>query len=128
MIRDENGDRHGLIDEDGNVILPCEYDVAWSGIDYEHRRIIYKENEKYGVRDFDGNILVKPLYYEIHGMDMPFLTVRVGEKDHYKEGLITQTGDEVIPAAFERISWCKDGYIICCSDDHCEMLRYFRKS
>ena len=126
MIRDENGDRHGLIDEDGNVILPCEYDVAWSGIDYEHRRIIYKENEKYGVRDFDGNILVKPLYYEIHGVDKPFLTIRVGEKDHYKEGLITQTGDEVIPAVFKRISWCKDGYIICCSDDHCEMLRYSR--
>ena len=126
MIRDENGDRHGLIDEDGNVILPCEYDVAWSGIDYEHRRIIYKENEKYGVRDFDGNILVKPLYYEIHGEDKPFLTIRVGEKDHYKEGLITQTGDEVIPAVFKRISWCKDGYIICCSDDHCEMLRYSR--
>lgn len=127
MIRDENGDKHGLIDEDGNVILPCEYDVAWSGIDYEHKRIVFKENEKFGVKDFDGNTLVEPLYYEIHGVDKPLITVRVGEKDHYKEGLITQKGIQVVPAEFSRISWCKDGYIICCADDHCEMLRVIGK-
>ena len=101
--------------------------MAWSGIDYEHKRIIYKENGNYGVKDFDGNILVKPLYYEIHDVEKPLLTVRVGEKDNYKEGLITQTGAKVIPAVFERINWCRDGYIICCSDNHCEMLRFVKK-
>lgn len=117
IIRDENGDKCGLIDEDGNVILPCEYDIS---VDYEHRRIIFKENGKSGIKDFDGNVLVEPLYDDIHGVDKPLITVRVGGKD----GLITQTGTEVIPASFSQISWCKDGHIICRSDDHCEMLLF----
>lgn len=92
LIRDENGDRHGLIDENGNVILPCEHDVPWSGINYEQKRIIFKDGDKCGIKDFDSNIIVPPIYYEIHGTDKPLLTVRVGEKDNYKEGMITPDG------------------------------------
>ncbi len=37
MIRDDNGDRHGLIDENGTVILPCEHDIPWNGIYVEQK-------------------------------------------------------------------------------------------
>ena len=59
-IRDEKGDRHGLIDENGNVILPCEYDVSWAGISCEQKRIVFKDGDKHGIKDFDGNIIVPP--------------------------------------------------------------------
>ena len=39
-----------------------------------------------------NNVLVEPKYFEIHGMSNPLLTVRVGDKDHYQEGLITPDG------------------------------------
>lgn len=128
VIRDENGDRHGLIDENGNVILPCEHDVSWSGISYEQKRIIFKDGDKHGIKDFDGNIIVPPIYYEIHSIDNPLLIVRVGEKDNYKEGMITPDGTIVVPAEFSSIRWCSDNYIICCRDGHCEMLRYVAKN
>lgn len=124
MIRDDSGDRHGLIDKDGHVLLPCKYDVAWGGASYEKKRIVFKENGKQGVCDFDDNVIIPAQYYEIHGIDNPLLTVRVGVKDKYKEGLITHDGREVVPAMHKRISWCSDNKIICCNDGHCEMLRF----
>lgn len=127
MIRDENGDRHGLIDENGTVILPCEYDVSWDGIFPDQKLMIYKSGEKSGIRNFDGKELVAPIYFEIHGIRNPLITVRVGEKDNYKEGLIKKDGTVVIPAEFGRISWCNDDYIICCRDGYCEMLRFAKK-
>lgn len=122
VIRDESGDRHGLIDEDGNVILPCKYNAAWNGVSYENRRIIFVENGKQGIRDFDDNLIVEPIYQEIHGLHDPLLTVRVGDKDHYKEGLITCDGKEILPAKFERITWYNGNCIICCNEGYSEML------
>ncbi len=91
------------------------------------RMLVFNDGGNQGVKDFDGHIIIEPLYYEIYGLQKPFITVRVGEKDHYKEGLITKNGMMVIPAKFNRISWCKDNYIICCRDDYCEMLQLMSK-
>ena len=129
IIRDETGDHHGLIDEDGNVILPCKYDAAWGGVSYENRRIVFVENGKQGIRDFDDNLIVEPIYQEIHGLQNPLLTVRVGDKDHYKEGLITRDGKEILPAEYERITWYNGNCIICCNDGkgYTEMLVFESK-
>ena len=45
VIRDENGARHGLVDDSGNILLPCEYDVSWAGISYERKLIIFKPHQ-----------------------------------------------------------------------------------
>lgn len=128
VIRDENGSRHGLIDKDGNVLLPCKYDVAWNGISYEKRRLIIPQDGKQAVIDFDDNIIIPAKYYEIHGLSNTLLTVREGEKDHYKEGLITHNGMVVVPPEYHRIGWCKDNRIICCGEGDCEMLELIIKS
>lgn len=127
VIRDENGDRHGIIDENGAVLLPCEYDAAWNGISYEQKLMIFQSGDRQGIRDFHGNVIVEPKYYEILSIDEPMVIVRVGEKNHYKEGLITKTGTEVIPADFHRIHWLKDHYFVCCRDGFCEMYRIDKK-
>ena len=127
VIRDENGDRHGLIDENGKAILPCKYKAAWNGISYERKRLVFEEGEKQGIMDFDGNVIVPPIYYEIVDIEKPLPVVRVGEKYNCKEGMILPDGTPVIPAEFKSIKWYKDDYIVCCRKGHCEMLRYVRK-
>lgn len=142
VIRDKDGDKHGLIDKSGNVILPCIYETPWDGIMHEQKRIRFEENGKQGIKDYDGNIIVSPVYLEIYGKTQPFLTVRSGNADNYegfvsadrgmsvtsgqkgeyKEGLITPDGKTVIPAKYERIGWCRDHkHFFCCSDGCCEM-------
>ncbi len=122
VICDENGAKHGLIDSDGNEVLPCVYNTTWNGIIHEQRRIIFVENGKHGIMDYDGNIIVPAIYHEIHGCAEPFLTVRVGDKDNYREGLIAPDGNIVIPAQHKYIGWCRDHkHFFCCSDGYSEM-------
>ena len=121
-IRDGVKDLRGLIDEYGKTILPCVNDALWNGLYFKEKRIIFTENEKCGIKDFDGNIIIPPKYYEIHGIGNALLTVRVGEKDNWKEGLITQDGRVVLPAEYDRITSCKDNYYVCQHDGVCEML------
>lgn len=127
VIRDESGNHHGLIDEDGNVLLPCKYDTEWDGISYENKQIVFVENGKKGIRDFNDNLIVEPIYQAIYGLQNPLLTVRVGDKDHWKEGLITCNGKEILPAKYKRIIWYDDSCIICCSEGYSEMLIFESK-
>lgn len=128
VISDENGSRHGLIDKEGNVLLPCKYDVVWNGIYYEKRRIVVPQDGKQAVIDFDDNVIIPAKYNGIHGLDNILITVRDGEKDNYKEGLITHNGTVVVPPEYDRISWCKDNRILCCNEGYCEMLQLIIKS
>lgn len=122
MIRDECGDRHGLIDEDGNVILPCEYDVVWNGLDYEHKRMVFSENDKQGVRDFSGNIILPPIYHQVRNIDRPFYTIQVGTKEDHTEGLITDTGREILPSIYKELCWYGDNYLLCKGKNGIEMM------
>ena len=79
--------------------------------------------------DYDGNIIIPAIYYEIHGHTQPFLTVRVGEKNNYQEGLIGIDGKQVIEAKYKRIGWYKDQmHFFGCSDGLCEMYCIEKKN
>ncbi len=128
VIRDENGAKHGLIDKEGNVILPCKYDLSWNGIHYDKKLMMFECNKKQGLIDFDDNIVVPAIYLEIHGVNNPLLTVRDGDKNNYSEGLIKYDGTKVIEPKYERICWCKDNYILCSSNGECEVFQYVKKN
>ncbi|MEG1126145.1 MAG: WG repeat-containing protein, partial [Oscillospiraceae bacterium] len=100
-----------------------KYTTAWNGISAEKKLIIFISNDKQGLMDFDDNVLVEPKYFEIYGLKNPLLTVRVGEKGNYKEGLISTDGKVVLPAIYKRISWCSNNRIICCADGYCEFMQ-----
>lgn len=128
MIRSDGRDKHGFIDKDGTVIVPCIYEAVWNGLDLENRRFIFTENGKQGVKNFDGRTIIPATYLEILGKDKPFLTVRVGEKSYYREGMITASGTTVIDAEYERVSWCKDRKnFFACEDGKCEMYLLEKK-
>lgn len=117
-------DRHGLINKDGSVVLPCVYHTAWGGIDHKRKRIIFVQDGKQGMMDFDGNVMIPAKYYEIRGLSHLLLTVRVGDKEQCAEGLITQEGREVLPPRYERISWCGDKrHFFCYGGGLCEMYQ-----
>ncbi len=124
-IKEESGSKRGLIDEKGNVILPCVYDdVPWDGFHHEYHMMLFETNGKKGIRDYNGNVIIPAIYLEIYGWGDPFLTVRIGDKNNYREGLITFTGKQVVLAEYKHIEWCRDKkHFFCCLDDVCEMYR-----
>ncbi len=121
-IRDDDKNLYGLIDEYGNTILPCECGVVWNRLYYKERRIVFAEDDKCGIKDFDGNIIIPPKYYEIYGVGNALLTVSIGEEDNRKEGLITQDGRVVLPTEYNRIISSEDNYYVCQRDEIYEML------
>ncbi|MGN0555175.1 MAG: WG repeat-containing protein, partial [Candidatus Fimenecus sp.] len=128
IIRDESGSRHGLIDKNGNVLLPCKYDIVWNGISYQKRRMVVPQDGKQAVIDFDENVIIPAEYYKIYGLDRPLLTVQDGDRDNYNEGLITHDGTVVIPPKYRRIDWCKENRILCCEEGDCVMLELVIKN
>lgn len=121
-IYDEESAKHGLIDRDGNVILPCIHVTPHNGILYDQKRIHFIDHGKQGVKDFDGNIIVPAIYHQIYYCNEPFLTVSVENQDSRKQGVITADGKPVIPAECRHIGWCNDHkHFFCCYDGYCEM-------
>ena len=49
----------------GTIFLPCEHDVSWLEISYEQKRIVFKDGDKHGIKDFDGNITKRRAIYFI---------------------------------------------------------------
>lgn len=128
LIEDENGNHHGLIDEDGNVIVPCNNSIPWKGIHYEQGLIIFQQGDKQGIMDLAGNIIIEPKYNEIYCVDEPMYIVRIGEGENYREGMISRNGRDVIPADYECISWMRDNYFACRKNGLCEMYRLMYKA
>ena len=75
-------------------------------------KIIYKEGDKfgdgkYGVMDFDGEIVIPAKYSHIYNYDN-YLIVKIGgesyKDDEGLQGLITNEGKTIIPIKYNRLS------------------------
>lgn len=125
VIRDENGDRHGLIDKSGKVLLPCKYPAAWSGLYWEEKRIIFEEGSKKGLMDLNDTIIIPSIYSEIYGVDAPLLIVKACNEDTVGEGLLDHDGKTILPVEYDSIKWLKDKtHLVCCKDGLCGLYRY----
>ena len=104
-IRDKNGKRlrGGLIDKNGNEILQCKYDMPYNGLLLEQEKIIFKENEKYGVVTFNDEIVIPPEYTSIRNIENEFFEIKVGGKEG-RFGLITLSGETILPIEYKSIS------------------------
>ena len=126
-INDKKGTKTGLIDEDGTVILPCEYEIPYYGINQEKKLITFVEDGKQGLKDFEGRVLIDPKYDEIHVLDKPLITVYAGKGENRKEGLIDYCGNVVIPTKYRNIQWMSEEHFLCSGIDGCELF-WFDKS
>ena len=117
-IENDGVRKHGLIDHDGNVILPCIYDTSLFGISSKYERIIVNVGNKVAMIDFKGNTIIPAKYDSIQGLDQPLYLVTCKKEDgHSLNGLVTHNGKEILPPVYDRISICKDKKHVICGKD-----------
>lgn len=121
----------GFIDENGKELLPCAYEVQelCDDVYYEQRRFVFVKNGRQGLMDFDGNVLISPIYGNLFDIDQPLATFQKQSEWDAPLGLITFDGREVMPDEFDAIRWCEDKrHIICLQNGVFEMYLLTDKS
>lgn len=77
-----------------------------SNLPYEKRVLKYKENGKYGLIDYTGKVIVKPIYEEIEGLENKESELIVKKDGKY--GVINDRGIKLIKEEYDGI--VADGY------------------
>lgn len=98
------------------VVEAIKINSGTSNIPYEKSVLKYKENGKYGLIDFNGNIVLKARYDEINGLDYNEGLLLVKKNEKY--GVININGAIVV----------KEKYDIIQSDGYYEEENYYKKS
>lgn len=104
LIKNKDGFLSGLIDRQGRVVLPCEYDVPPLGFCHKTQRFIFRRGGKYGVKDYSGHNVWPAVYDRIHSLDAPFPIVGHGGR----EWLVTARGKPILPSTYESVHWFSD--------------------
>lgn len=87
-------------------VEPIRLKNVASDLMYEKSVLIYKQNEKYGLIDFEGKKLTNPIYEEISGL--PYKEGELLVKENEKYGVINIKGNKLIEIGYEQIT--VDGY------------------
>lgn len=110
LIRIQNEGKFGFVDTSGNILIPCQYDIAegfYEGLakvelnnktsfidpkgkllfDFTYKRLTLSEDrviidnkEKSGIMDRQGKVLLKPQYDEISGFFHGVASIKKGKK------------------------------------------------
>jgi hypothetical protein len=94
----------GIAYSAGKVLIAPKYESLWSlyGRDDNRLLLIAKENNKYGVIDAEGKIIVPIIYDQLHkcvGCGNGLITV----KQNNKWGLITPDNKQILPTTYNEI-------------------------
>jgi len=102
------GNRWGVADADGNVIVPFISDVSFS---MNYGRGVVRQNDKWGAIDFAGNIYV-PLEFDNAGrfFSEGLLNVARSDGEALKWGFVDIYGQEIIPFIYEEANPFAHGF------------------
>lgn len=87
-------------------VLPLMFKDAASEVPYEKSVLCYRENGKYGIIDFQGKKITKPLYDSIESLLYKEGCLLVTQNNKY--GIINIKGKEIIENSYDSIT--ADGY------------------
>ena len=87
-------------------VLPLMFKDASTEVPYEKSVLSYKENGKYGIIDFQGKKITKPIYDSIESLLYKEGCLLVKQNEKY--GIINIKGKEIIEISYDSIS--ADGY------------------
>ena len=99
---------YGVINTDGSVVLPCKYKTPWGGISCDDQTIIFIEDGRQGIMDFNENILIPADKQEFSRLTT---NLYLFKKDNLY-GIVLKSGLIVLPAEYEKISLCRNNRII----------------
>ncbi|MGQ1785414.1 WG repeat-containing protein [Saccharicrinis sp. GN24d3] len=93
----------GLVNQNGDIIIPCENDQVWNLQDNGNIKVL--KNGKLGIYNTNGDIIVPTIYEMIWGFeDGKARVLRNG-----KIGYVNQHGNEFIPCEYDQIRTFEDG-------------------
>jgi hypothetical protein len=122
---------YGLIDKNGNEILPCKFEISWNGLLTGIQQMIFKKDEKYGLMTFDEKIIIESQYTSLRNIRNEFLEAKIGGKDDSidegKWGLITFDELIIIPIIFKSIS-IHENTIIARNDEGTTLFNFIKKT
>ena len=96
----KDGDKYGLIDAEGNIVLPIEYDKFYSTNSYNE---IKREN-KWGIIDSSGKICLPTIWDRVYTLRV-VPRVNIVVISGRKVGLYNaETGKEIIPVIMDEIN------------------------
>jgi hypothetical protein len=94
----------GVIDESGNIIIPCNYEDIFQFYD---GKALAKKNNKYGYLNENGIIIVP---FEYDGGSSLFINGKARVCKNSKWGTIDERGNIVIPFEYDQIDNFVSGY------------------
>lgn len=118
VLIDDANEKYGMIDQQGNEILPCNYsDIQYADepeMGYFHVSDFDDDGDwRMGVVDFSGNVLLEPIYDDLYlefepiggGNSIAFI-----EKDGLM-GMIDQDFNILMNCEFEYIDWISEKHL-----------------
>jgi len=104
VIEVKKGTKSGLIDANGNIVLPFQFDDLYNFGGMSDKLLYAKKNGKYGLINADGGIVVPCEFDELKPFYTPLIHVTKGEK----EGLFDENGNIIVPCEFDGIYGLSD--------------------
>lgn len=102
MLKVQKDGKYGLINLDGKEILPCEYDEIKPILGIKNIVLTVKD-EKQGIVDNTGNIVVKNEYAQITTLTDKYENGFIIKADNGKYGVVGTNGKLVIEAKYDEI-------------------------
>lgn len=108
VLRVENGGKYGLINMEGNEVIPCEYDeiTALQGLE---NTIIVSKQGSYGVVDNDGKTILPVEYAEIQNLGDEASQGFIVKNTEGKYGIVDISNGQVLDMNYEGISKIHQG-------------------
>ena len=105
--------KFGLINLEGNVILPCEYDSI-TPIKGVKNSLIIKKEGKLGLANSNGTIIVPVEYTEVSALTKNYQNGYIVKNAENKYGIIETDGTATLECAYDDIKHCTDSnmYIV----------------
>lgn len=105
FIRVNKGDKKGLMDKNGNEIVPCEYKYVYT-LQVSEGIASYQVDKKYGYIDTNGRIILPPEYDWCIRFHNGFGTI---EKDN-KDGFVNSKGKIITPLKYVGVRDFESGF------------------
>lgn len=114
IVENSNGNRYGLVDINGEYILPCEYEVISFCETKNDTFLKVMRKGSYGVYDLDGNEIIPCEYTEIKCS--PYYNCCIVGDFYEKYGVVDFNGNIILPIEFDVIDFGYGNILLCGND------------